>query len=66
VLDTPAADAFERIEDFLAAHRGRPADLYLGYGLAGPGPPEPCPLPAAACRVGEPAATLGSDPDVAR
>ena len=34
------------------------ADLYLGYGLSStlrrgphPGPPEPCPLPLAACRV---------------
>ena len=63
MLDAPAADAFDRIESFLAAHRGLPADIYLGYGLAGAGPPEPCPLPAAACRIdaGEPE-KLGSDP----
>jgi len=36
-----------------------PADLYLGYRLAGGGPPEPCALPAAACHIG---ATLGSLP----
>jgi para-aminobenzoate synthetase component I len=54
VLDAPSPDAFDRIEDFLAAHRGLPADLYLGYGLAGAGPPEPCPLPTAACMVGDP------------
>ena len=53
MLDAPGPDAFDRIEGFLAAHRGLPADLYLGYGLAGAGPPEPCPLPAAACAVGE-------------
>ena len=51
MLDAPAADACDRIESFLAAHRGLPADIYLGYGLAGAGPPEPCPLPAAACRI---------------
>ena len=45
MLDAPLPDAFDRIEDFLAANRGLPADLYLGYGLAGAGPPEPCPLP---------------------
>ena len=67
MLDAPAPDAFDRIEGFLAAHRGLPADLYLGYGLAGDGPEEPCPLPAAAGRIvaGE-RATLGSDPVVAR
>ena len=63
MLDAPAADAFDRVEDFLARNRGLPADLYLGYGLAGAGPPEPCPLPAAACVVD---ATSGSDPVVAR
>ena len=55
-----------RIERFLAGHgfggadppAGMLADLYLGYGLAAciagvhePQPPEPCPLPLAACRV---------------
>ena len=67
MLDAPSPDAFDRIEDFLAANRGLPADLYLGYGLAGAGPPEPCTLPAAACRIvaGE-RATLGSDPVVPR
>ena len=38
MLDAPAADAFDRIESFLAANRGLTADLYLGYGLAGGGP----------------------------
>jgi len=63
VLDAPSADAFDRVEDFLARNRGLPADVYLGYGLAGAGPPEPCPLPAAACRIGE---KLGSDPVFSR
>ena len=63
MLDAPATDAFDRVEDFLARNRGLPADLYLGYGLAGAGPPEPCPLPAAACVVD---ATSGSNPVVAR
>ena len=53
MLDAPAADAFDRVEDFLVRNRGLPADLYLGYGLAGAGPAEPCLLPAAACRLGE-------------
>ncbi len=60
-----AAGAFERIEAYLKAHgflagnvEGRCADLYLGYGLSSelrrtdqPGPPEPCHLPLAACRI---------------
>jgi para-aminobenzoate synthetase component 1 len=54
------ADAFETIEAHLAQHLrlGLVADLYLGYGLShalrresSPAPPEPCPLPLAACRV---------------
>jgi para-aminobenzoate synthetase component I len=59
------AGAFRRIEEWLRG-RGffQPggetlaADLYLGYGLSqtirrlpSPVPPEPCPLPLAACRV---------------
>ena len=57
--------AFERIEEWLRdrgffAPGGESlvADLYLGYGLsesirrtAAPAPPEPCPLPLAACAV---------------
>lgn len=57
--------AFERIESWLAERgffaRGADqlvADLYLGYGLSAelrrtssPGPPEPCPLPLAACAI---------------
>ncbi|MEZ5099734.1 MAG: anthranilate synthase component I family protein [Thermoleophilia bacterium] len=62
---TDPADAFARIEDYLRERgffgggaSGVVADLYLGYGLSQairrdprPGPPEPCPLPLAACRV---------------
>jgi para-aminobenzoate synthetase component 1 len=57
--------AFERIEAHLreagffgGGARGVCADLYLGYGLSRtirrapwPDPPEPCPLPVAACRI---------------
>jgi para-aminobenzoate synthetase component 1 len=60
--------AFTRIEEHLLGHgfgtpaaAGLRADLYLGYGLSEairrgshPPPPEPCPLPLAACGV-EPA-----------
>jgi para-aminobenzoate synthetase component 1 len=59
-----APGAFERIEAYLAqagfpgAHRSMCADVYLGYGLSrairrspAPGPPEPCPLPLAACTI---------------
>ena len=60
-----AEGAFAVIEDYLRGEgffgpgaRGLVADLYLGYGLSqtirridGPGPPEPCPLPLAACRI---------------
>jgi para-aminobenzoate synthetase component I len=60
-----AAGAFERIESwlrdrgfFVAGGEGLVADLYLGYGLSGSirrgcttAPPEPCPLPLAACSV---------------
>jgi para-aminobenzoate synthetase component I len=78
VLDSAAGDPFEQIDAFLRGHgfgtpdppAGMLADLYLGYGLAAslagvhvPGPPEPCPLPVAACRVrpaDEPAPAAGS------
>ena len=57
--------AFERIEAWLRERgffapggEGLEADLYLGYGLSEPlrrrggePPPEPCPLPLAACRI---------------
>ena len=57
--------AFAAIEDHLrgagffgGGAEGVVADLYLGYGLSAalrrapwPDPPEPCPLPLAACRV---------------
>ncbi len=57
--------AFDRIEGWLREHgffapggEHLEADLYLGYGLSStirrgrsPGPPEPCPLPLAACTV---------------
>jgi para-aminobenzoate synthetase component I len=60
-----AGGAFEAIEAYLAdagffggGAEGMVADLYLGYGLSAairrkalPDPPEPCPLPLAACRV---------------
>ncbi len=66
MVESPAGDPFERIERFLrdrgfgtgSPPAGVVADLYLGYGLAAglagvhePQPPEPCPLPLAACRV---------------
>jgi para-aminobenzoate synthetase component I len=58
VLEHGHPDPFGALEAYLAEHRGRAADLYLGYGLAAslagvhaPQPAEPCPLPAAACRV---------------
>jgi para-aminobenzoate synthetase component I len=66
VLGSAAGDPFGQIERFLGGHgfgtpdppAGMLADLYLGYGLAAsiagvhvPQPPEPCPLPMAACRV---------------
>jgi hypothetical protein len=66
VVSSAAGDPLGRIERFLAEHgfggadppAGMLADLYLGYGLAAciagvhePQPPEPCPLPLAACRV---------------
>ena len=65
-LELHQADgAFERIEAWLrdrgffaAGAEGLVADLYLGYGLSStirrhdtPLPPEPCPLPLAACAV---------------
>ena len=60
-----ASGAFAAIEEYLRAEgffgagaRGVVADLYLGYALsttlrrtAAPDPPEPCPLPLAACRI---------------
>ena len=59
------AGAFERIEAWLRDRgffapggEGLVADLYLGYGLSASirrghtaAPPEPCPLPLAACSV---------------
>jgi para-aminobenzoate synthetase component I len=55
-------DAFERLEEYLEGFwgaKGMVADLYLGYGLSDPlrrehrtAPPEPCPLPLPACRIG--------------
>jgi para-aminobenzoate synthetase component 1 len=66
MLELRQADgAFAAIEDYLRAAgffgpdaRGLVADLYLGYGLSrairrtkSPEPPEPCPLPLAACRI---------------
>jgi para-aminobenzoate synthetase component 1 len=51
-LAEPDEDAFGRLEEFLAAHAGAAADLYLGYGLSGVGPPEPCRLPLLACHPG--------------
>lgn len=67
-----AHGAFERIEEWLRARgffapggEALVADLYLGYGLSAtirrttaPAPPEPCPLPLAACAV------RSSGPDV--
>jgi para-aminobenzoate synthetase component I len=60
-----AEGAFSKIEDYLRAEgffgpgaRGLVGDLFLGYGLSQtirrtntPAPPEPCPLPLAACRI---------------
>ncbi len=58
-----AEGAFARIEEYLRGEeffgaRRCFADLYLGYGLStplrrsgAPDPPEPCPLPLAACRI---------------
>jgi para-aminobenzoate synthetase component I len=58
-----AESAFARIEEYLRGEeffgaRRCFADLYLGYGLSTtlrrtstPDPPEPCPLPLAACRI---------------
>jgi para-aminobenzoate synthetase component I len=60
-----ASGAFERIDEYLrdagfftGGAQGLVADLYLGYGLsemlrrtARPAPPEPAPLPLAACRI---------------
>ena len=78
MLDSAADDPFAQVERFLLGHgfgtpgppAGMLADLFLGYalaaGLAGvhvPQPPEPCPLPVAACRVrpaDEPAPRAGS------
>jgi para-aminobenzoate synthetase component I len=60
-----AEGTFQRIESFLrdagffaGGAQGLVADLFLGYGLsrtirrtAAPNPPEPCPLPLAACDI---------------
>jgi para-aminobenzoate synthetase component 1 len=66
MLELRQADgAFVAIEDYLRDAgffgpdaRGLVADLFLGYGLSrtirrtdSPDPPEPCPLPLAACRI---------------
>jgi para-aminobenzoate synthetase component 1 len=64
MLELLQADgAFARIEEYLQAEnffgtRRCFADLYLGYGLSAtlrrgqhPDPPEPAPLPVAACRI---------------
>jgi para-aminobenzoate synthetase component I len=66
VLEVRQADgAFAAVEGYLrdagffaGGARGLVADVYLGYGLsttirrrAAPDPPEPCPLPLAACRI---------------
>src|SRR6187200_2776636 len=66
VLELHSPDgAFAAVEDHLRAAgffgggaEDVVADLYLGYGLSStlrrgpcPDPPEPCPLPLAACRV---------------
>jgi para-aminobenzoate synthetase component 1 len=66
VLEIQRAErAFEQIESWLASQgffapggETLVADLYLGYGLSStirrtvdPAPPEPCPLPLAACAV---------------
>jgi para-aminobenzoate synthetase component 1 len=66
VLDSAADDPFAQVERFLQGHgfgtpdppTGMLADVFLGYGLAASlagvhvsQPPEPCPLPVAACLV---------------
>ena len=67
--------AYERIEAWLRERgffapggEGLVADLYLGYGLSeelrrghAPAPPEPCPLPLAACAVRPPRYVVDSD-----
>jgi para-aminobenzoate synthetase component 1 len=63
--------AFRAVEEFLVEHgffsgggQGLEADLFLGYGLSetirrgsAPTPPEPCPLPLAACVIRPPTGT---------
>jgi para-aminobenzoate synthetase component I len=66
MLELHSSDgAFAAVEDYLRSagffdggNVGVVADLYLGYGLSRalrrgphPDPPEPCPLPLAACRI---------------
>jgi para-aminobenzoate synthetase component 1 len=55
-------DAYLRDEGFYAGDPDARAQVYLGYALSEPlrrtavaAPPEPCPLPLAACRIGAPA-----------
>ncbi len=47
------AAAFETLERYLSdeLRPGLVADVFLAYGLSGPGPPEPCPLPLLAAEV---------------
>ena len=76
MVESAAGDPFERIERFLrdrgfgtaSPPAGVVADLYLGYGLAASlagvherQPPEPCPLPLAACRVRQLASAHGAN-----
>jgi para-aminobenzoate synthetase component 1 len=66
-----AGDPFEAVSDYLedagffgASGPDAVAHVYLGYGISDrlrrlslPAPPEPCPLPLAACRIGPADAT---------
>jgi para-aminobenzoate synthetase component 1 len=65
-----AVEAYLRESGFLGGRSDAVADLYLGYRIsdrlrrgAHPSPPEPCPLPLAACRIRpacEPPTTSGA------